>query len=188
MRNRVSSTTTRRITTYTPGERDLLLSSEPRKHTGLPYNTYEGLVYKFNRKYVVRDIQTLSPHIRQQVEPFLQLGPCPLCKGARLNSAALNCKVNGYNITQLAAIEMEELLAVVKGITEPAAVPLVLTLTERLQHLVEIGLEYLSLDRLTDTLSGGEAQRVKIVKHLMGEAHLDLPRRHRLVKEAQFQM
>jgi len=158
----------KKITEYTPEELDLLLSSEPRKHTSLPYNTYEGLVYKFNRKYVTRDIQTLSPRIRQQVEPFLQLGPCPLCKGARLNQAALNCKINGYNIAQLAALEMEELLAVVKGITEPAAAPLVRTLTERLQHLVEIGLEYLSLDRLTDTLSGGEAQRVKIVKHLNG--------------------
>jgi len=158
----------KKITGYTPEERDLLLSSEPRKHTGLPYNTYEGLVYKFNRKYVTRDIQTLSPRIRQQIEPFLQLGPCPLCKGARLNQAALNCKINSYNIAQLAAMEMEELLAVVKGITEPAAAPLVRTLTERLQHLVEIGLEYLSLDRLTDTLSGGEAQRVKIVKHLNG--------------------
>ncbi len=125
-------------------------------------------MYKFNRKYVTRDIQTLSPRIRQQIEPFLQLGPCPLCKGTRLNQAALNCKINGYNIAQLAAMEMEELLAVVKGITEPAAAPLVRTLTERLQHLVEIGLEYLSLDRLTDTLSGGEAQRVKIVKHLNG--------------------
>src|SRR5579859_4538758 len=158
----------KKITEYTPEERDLLLESPPRKHTGLPYNTYEGLVYKFNRKYVTRDIQTLSPRIRQQIEPFLQLGPCPLCKGARLNQTALGCKINGYNIAQLAAMEMEELLAVVKGITEPAAAPLVRTLTERLGHLVEIGLEYLNLDRLTDTLSGGEAQRVKIVKHLGG--------------------
>ncbi|MHB8597965.1 MAG: ATP-binding cassette domain-containing protein [Ktedonobacteraceae bacterium] len=158
----------KKITEYTPEERDLLLSSEPRKHTGLPYNTYEGLVYKFNRKYVTRDIQTLSPRIRQQIEPFLKLGPCPLCKGARLNQAALSCKVKGYTIADLAAIEVDELVEVVKGITEPAAAPIVRTLTERLQHLVEIGLEYLSLDRPTETLSGGESQRVKIVKHLGG--------------------
>lgn len=158
----------KKITEYTPEERDLLLSSEPRKHTGLPYNTYEGLVYKFNRKYVTRDIQTLSPRIRQQIEPFLKLGPCPLCKGARLNQAALSCKVKGYTIADMAALEVDELVEVVKGITEPAAAPLVRTLTERLQHLVEIGLEYLSLDRTTDTLSGGESQRVKIVKHLGG--------------------
>ncbi|MGZ6368379.1 MAG: ATP-binding cassette domain-containing protein [Ktedonobacteraceae bacterium] len=158
----------KKITEYTPEERDLLLSSEPRKHTGLPYNTFEGLVYKFNRKYVTRDIQTLSPRIRQQIEPFLQLGPCPLCKGARLNQAALRCKIKGYTIADMSAMEVDELVEVVKGITEPAAAPIVRTLIQRLQHLVEIGLEYLSLDRTTDTLSGGESQRVKIVKHLNG--------------------
>ena len=125
-------------------------------------------MYKFNRKFIARDIQTLSPRIRQQVEPFLKLGPCPLCKGARLNQAALSCKINGYNIADLSAMEVDELLEVVKGITEPTAAPIVRTLTERLQHLVDIGLEYLSLDRVTDTLSGGESQRVKIVKNLNG--------------------
>src|SRR5207253_2368891 len=135
---------------------------------GMAYNTYEGLVYKFNRKFVARDIQTLSSRIRQKVEPFLKLGPCPLCKGARLNQAALSCKVKGDTIADMAAMEVDELLEVVKGITEPAAAPIVRTLTERLQHLVEIGLEYLSLDRPTDTLSGGESQRVKMVKHLNG--------------------
>src|SRR5437667_5838630 len=157
----------KKIADYTTEELDLLLYSEPRRHTDLPYNTYEGLVYKFNRKFVARDIQTLSSRIRQKVEPFLKLGPCPLCKGARLNQAALSCKVKGYNIADMAAMEVDELLEVVKGITAPAA-PLVRTLTERLQHLVEIGLEYLSLDRPTDTLSGGESQRVKMVKHLNG--------------------
>jgi excinuclease UvrABC ATPase subunit len=158
----------KKIAEYTPEELDLLLSSEPRKHQGLAYNTYEGLVSKFNRKFVARDIQTLSSRIRQQVEPFLQLGLCPLCKGARLNQAALSCKINGYTIADLAAMEVDELVEVVKGITEPVAVPIVRTLTQRLRHLVEIGLEYLSLDRATDTLSGGESQRVKIVKHLSG--------------------
>ena len=158
----------KKIADYTAEELDLLLYSESRKHTGLPYNTYEGLVYKFNRKFVTRDIQTLSPRIRQKIEPLLKLGPCPLCKGARLNQAALSCKVEGYNIADMAAMEIDELLEVIKGITEPAAAPIVRTLTERLQHLVDIGLEYLSLDRLTDTLSGGESQRVKIVKHLNG--------------------
>jgi len=158
----------KKIADYTTEELDLLLYSEPRKYEGLPYNTYEGLVYKFNRKFVARDIQTLSSRIRQKVEPFLKLGPCPLCKGARLNLAALSCKVKGYTIADMAAMEVDELLEGVKGITEPAAAPIVRTLTERLQHLVEIGLEYLSLDRPTDTLSGGESQRVKMVKHLNG--------------------
>jgi len=158
----------KKIAEYTTEELDLLLYSEPRKYEVLAYNTYEGLVSKFNRKFVARDIQTLSSRIRQQVEPFLKLGPCPLCKGARLNQAALSCKVKGYTIADMAAMEVDELVEVVKGITEPAAAPLVRTVTERLHHLVEIGLEYLSLDRPTDTLSGGESQRVKMVKHLNG--------------------
>jgi excinuclease ABC A subunit len=158
----------KKIVDYTPEELDLLLHSESRKHTGLAYNTYEGLMYKFNRKFVARDIQTLSARVRQKVEPFLKLGPCPLCKGARLNQAALSCKVKGYTIADMAAMEVDELLEVVKGITEPEAAPIVRTLTERLQRLVGIGLEYLSLDRATDTLSGGESQRVKMVKHLNG--------------------
>jgi excinuclease ABC A subunit len=158
----------KKIVEYTPEELDLLLYSEPRKHTGLPYNTYEGLVYKFNRKFVARDIQTLSSRIRQQVEPFLKLGPCPLCKGARLNQAALSCRINGYNIADLSAMEVDELLEVVKDLKDPATAPIVRTLTEWLQHLVDIGLEYLSLDRVTDTLSGGESQRVKMVKNLNG--------------------
>ena len=69
----------KKIVDYTAEELDLLLYSEPRKHTGLAYNTYEGLMYKFNRKFVARDIQTLSPRIRQKVDPFLKLGPCTLC-------------------------------------------------------------------------------------------------------------
>src|SRR5579859_2165387 len=158
----------KKIAGYTPEELDLLLYSEPRKHTGLPYNTYEGLVYKFNRKFVARDIQTLSSRIRQQVEPFLQLGPCPLCKGARLNQAALSCKIIGRNIAELSAMEVDDLIEVMREIEEPAVAPVVRTLIERLQHLVDIGLEYLSLDRATDTLSGGESQRVKIVKNLNG--------------------
>src|SRR6266699_3828190 len=97
-----------------------------------------------------------------------KLGPCPLCKGARLNQAALSSRINGYNIADLSAMEVDELLEVVKDLKDPAAAPIVRTLTERLQHLVDIGLEYLSLDRVTDTLSGGESQRVKIVKNLNG--------------------
>jgi excinuclease UvrABC ATPase subunit len=161
----------KKLADYTSGEWDLLINSEPRKFKqdiGSPGNVYEGLVVKFNRRFINRDIQTLSERTRRQVEPFLKLGPCPLCKGARLNQAALSCKVKGYNIADMAAMEVDELLEVVKGITEPAAAPIVRTLTERLQHLVEIGLEYLSLDRPTDTLSGGESQRVKMVKHLNG--------------------
>jgi excinuclease UvrABC ATPase subunit len=92
--------------------------------------------------------------------------PCPLCRGARLSQAALSCKIDGRNIAELAAMEVEALIPVLEEIRDPVAAPMVHTLVERLQHLVDIGLGYLSLDRETDTLSGGESQRVKIVKHL----------------------
>ncbi|GHO51071.1 ATP-binding cassette domain-containing protein [Ktedonospora formicarum] len=158
----------KKVADYTTEELDLLLYSEPRNHKGLAYNTYEGLVYKFNRKFVARDIQTLSPRIRQKVEPALKPGLCPLCKGGRLNQVALNSKINGYNIAEMSAMEVDDLLEVVKAFDDSAAAPILRTLTERLQHLVDIGLEYLSLDRPTNTLSGGESQRVKMVKHLNG--------------------
>ncbi|QBD81724.1 excinuclease ABC subunit UvrA [Ktedonosporobacter rubrisoli] len=163
----------KKLADYTAEEMDLLLNSGPRKYKLAVGNkemnaSYEGLLYRFNRKYIARDIQTLSERTRQKVEPFLKLGPCPLCKGARLNQAALSCKINGYNIADLSAMEVDELVEVIKEIEDPAAAPMIRTLTERLQHLIEIGLEYLSLDRATDTLSGGESQRVKMVKHLNG--------------------
>ncbi|GHO42278.1 ATP-binding cassette domain-containing protein [Ktedonospora formicarum] len=163
----------KKLADYTAEELDLLLNSEPRKYKLAIGNqemnaTYEGLVYKFNRKFITRDIQTLSERTRRQVEPILKLGPCPLCKGGRLNQMALNCKINGYNIAELSAMEVDELLEVVQTLEDRAAAPILRTLTERLQHLIDIGLEYLSLDRPTDTLSGGESQRVKMVKHLNG--------------------
>ena len=163
----------KKLSDYTPEERDLLLYSEPRKYKlavgSKEMNaTYEGLISRFKRKYIARDIQTLSERTRQKVEPFLKMGPCPLCKGARLNQAALSSKINGYNIAELSAMEIDELIEVIQAINEPTVAPLVRTVTERLQHLIDIGLEYLSLDRATDSLSGGESQRVKMVKHLNG--------------------
>ena len=96
----------------------------------------------------------------------MTMGPCSMCKGARLSPEILKCEINGYNIADLTSMEIPELIEVVKKIKKPAAESMVKALLERLQHLVDIGLEYLSLNRETDTLSGGESQRVKIVKHL----------------------
>jgi excinuclease UvrABC ATPase subunit len=163
----------KKLSDYTPEEMDLMLYSEPRKYKLAIGNkemnaTYEGLISRFKRKYIARDIQTLSERTRQKVEQFLKMGPCPLCKGARLNQVALGCKINGYNIAELSAMEIDELIVVIQAIDEPTVTPLVRTVTERLQHLIDIGLEYLSLDRATDSLSGGESQRVKMVKHLNG--------------------
>ena len=96
----------------------------------------------------------------------MTMGPCSECNGARLNQTILKCKINGYNIADLTSMEIPELIEAVKTIKVPAAEPMVKALLERLGDLVDIGLEYLSLNRETDTLSGGESQRVKIVKHL----------------------
>lgn len=161
----------KKLSDYSDEEMDLLLYGKDLKYklaigSGAMNASYYGIIERFNRSYIKRDIKTLSERIQKLVAPYLTMQPCPLCKGARLSQAALSCKINGYNIAELSAMEVGELIGVLKQIDDPVAAPMVATLTERLQHLVDIGLEYLSLDRETDTLSGGESQRVKIVKHL----------------------
>jgi len=161
----------KKLSKYSEKEMDLLLHSKPfkvkSKVAGKDINfTFEGIIDKFSSKYIKRDLKTMSERTQKAVAPYITLGPCALCKGARLNQAALSCKINGRNIANLAALEVGELINVIQAIKDPVAAPMVATLTERLQHLIDIGLEYLSLDRETDTLSGGESQRVKIVKHL----------------------
>ncbi len=161
----------KKLSDYSEEEMNLLLYSEPYKVktsiAGKPFNlTFDGIIEKFTRKYITRDLKTLSERTQRVVEPYLTTGRCTLCGGSRLSQAALSCKINGYNIAELAAMEAVELIEVIRAIETPEAAPLVATLIERLQHLIDIGLEYLSLDRPTDTLSGGESQRVKIVKHL----------------------
>ncbi|MBV6401678.1 MAG: UvrABC system protein A [Anaerolineales bacterium] len=161
----------KKLSKYTKKEIDDLLHSEPikikTKVGAKDFNmTYEGIVTRFTNKYIKRDLKTMSARTQKQVEPFMTMGPCHLCNGARLSQAALKSKINGYNIADLTAMEIPELIKVVKTFKEPAAQSIVIGLVERLEHLVDIGLEYLSLSRETDTLSGGESQRVKVVKHL----------------------
>jgi excinuclease UvrABC ATPase subunit len=163
----------KKLADYSDSEMEQLLYGKPQKFEvklgGKSINiTFEGIVEKFSRKYIKRDIKTLSERTQKMVAPFMTFGPCSLCRGARLSQAALSCKINGRNIADLSAMEVDELIDVVKDITDPVAAPVIRTLTERLQHLIDIGLGYLSLDRETDTLSGGESQRVKMVKHLSG--------------------
>ncbi|MBN9389240.1 MAG: excinuclease ABC subunit UvrA [Chloroflexi bacterium] len=163
----------KKLADFTDAELDLLLNGDGIKYKlavgGKDMNaTYEGMAVKFRRKFITRDIKTVGDRVRAQVEPFLKMGPCPLCKGGRLNQAALNCRISGYNIDDLSKMEVGELVGVLQTLDNPAAGPVIKTLVERLQHLVEIGLEYLSLSRETDSLSGGESQRVKMVKHLNG--------------------
>lgn len=168
----------KKLSDYTPKEMDLLLNSKSYKvkmqFGGKPVNlTFEGIVEKFSRKYITGDVKAMSERTQKSVEPFMTVGPCSLCKGTRLSQKTLSCEINGRNIAELAALEADELIEVVREITDPVAAPMVENLTERLQHMIDIGLEYINLNRETDTLSGGESQRIKMVKHL-GSSLVDM--------------
>ncbi len=159
------------LTDYTKEEMDLLLYGKDRKYKlrigdKMMNASYLGVIEKLERSYVRRDIKTLSERTRKTVEPFIREGVCPLCRGARLSQAALGSKIDGYNIADLAAMEVGDLIPILRLMTDPVVEPIVRTLIERLGAMVDIGLDYLSLDRETDTLSGGESQRIKMVKHL----------------------
>src|SRR5260370_14283173 len=142
---------------------NLLLHSKPYKvkmQIAKPVNlTFEGIVDKFSRKYITGDLKTYSERTQKSVEPYMTVGPCSLCKGTRLSQATLSCKINGRNIAELAAMEVDELIEVVRAIKDPVAAPMVESLIERLQHMIDIGLEYISLSRETNTLSADEPQR-----------------------------
>lgn len=161
----------KKLADYSDEEMERLLYSPPFKvktdFGGNSINiTVEGIVDKFTRKYILKDLSTYGERTQKKVAPYLTEGPCRLCKGARLSQAALNCQIDGYNIADLSSMEISQLIEVIQTINSLVNAPMIATLTERLQHLIDIGLEYLTLDRPTDTLSGGESQRVKIVKQL----------------------
>ncbi|MFC4801740.1 ATP-binding cassette domain-containing protein [Neobacillus sp. GCM10023253] len=163
----------KKLSDYSEEELEQLLYSKARK---VPTNfggktvniTVEGVIEKFTNKYIKKDLKAYSDRTQQTVAPYISEGPCPSCHGARLSQAALNCRINGLNIAEMSSMEVGQLIRVIREIDNPAAAPVVKSLTERLKHLVDIGLDYLTLDRETDTLSGGESQRVKMVKHLSG--------------------
>ena len=129
---------------------------------------YEGLVDKFKRLYIKKDLGAMAERNREVYLRYVRSQACPLCKGARLVQAALAAEVDGYNIADCAAMEVERAVAVLSGTsTDPvAAAPVVAALIDRVRDLVAIGLGYLTLDRETSTLSGGESQRIKMVRHL----------------------
>ncbi|MBV9269129.1 MAG: excinuclease ABC subunit UvrA [Acidobacteriaceae bacterium] len=127
---------------------------------------YDGLVPKFKRLYVSKEAGQLPAHLREAFEKIVTQGPCSTCGGTRLSQAALLCRVNGKNIAECATMQVSELAEFIHSLQASNVAPLVARLAERLDHLVEIGLGYLSVNRETATLSGGESQRVKIVRHL----------------------
>lgn len=159
----------KKLKDFTPEELNKLFHMEPIKVKFNGINlTLEGIVDKFERKYIKNDIKTMSERTQKVIGQFMTMGPCDMCHGARLNQKALACKIEGHNIAELSSMQVDKLIAVIDKLDKSENHSLIASLHERLSNLVEIGLGYLSLDRPTDTLSGGESQRVKMVKHLNG--------------------
>ncbi|WP_017534894.1 ATP-binding cassette domain-containing protein [Nocardiopsis alba] len=128
--------------------------------------SYEGLIPKLKRTYLTKEREKMQPAIRAFVDRAVRFSVCPECEGTRLNEAARGVKVAGRTITECASMQIDDLAAFVRTIDDPGVKPLVDNLGDTLDSLVEVGLGYLSLDRESGTLSGGEAQRVKMVRHL----------------------
>ncbi|SCG48381.1 ATP-binding cassette domain-containing protein [Micromonospora zamorensis] len=128
--------------------------------------TYEGLAVKVKRLLLTKDRESMQPHIRAFVDRAVTFTTCGDCAGTRLNAAALSSRIAGRNIADCSAMQISDLATFVRGIDDPGVAPLIANLRDLLESLVEIGLGYLSLDRESATLSGGEAQRVKMVRHL----------------------
>ena len=128
--------------------------------------TYEGLIPRIQKSFLSKDVGALQPHIRAFVERAVTFTSCPDCGGTRLSAAARSSKIQGVNIADACAMQISDLADWVRGRDEPSVAPLVKTLAETVDSFVAIGLGYLSLDRPAGTLSGGEAQRVKMIRHL----------------------
>ncbi|GAA1465431.1 excinuclease ABC subunit UvrA [Nocardiopsis exhalans] len=157
----------KKLRDYTDQEwQDFLHKPITKVKVGTSNLTYEGLVPKIKRTYLAKDREKMQSAIRAFVDRAVVFSACPECAGTRLNAAAREVKVNGRTITECASMQISDLAAFVREIDEAAVKPLVDTLGHTLDSLVEVGLGYLSLDRESGTLSGGEAQRVKMVRHL----------------------
>ncbi|MCU1623019.1 MAG: uvrA2 [Frankiales bacterium] len=155
------------IRAYTKREQQDLLHKEPTKIKVDGINlTYEGLIPRIQKSMLSKDVDALQPHIRAFVERAVTFTTCPDCAGTRLAEHARSSKINGINIADVCAMQISDLARWVGGLAEPSVAPLVATLRHTLESFVEIGLGYLSLDRPSGTLSGGEAQRVKMVRQL----------------------
>src|SRR2546425_2510551 len=155
------------IRTYTKTELHDLLHKEPTKIKVDNINlTYEGLIPRIQKSILSKDVDSLQPHVRAFVERAVTFTACPKCGGTRLSEAARSSKINGINIADACAMQISDLAEWVRGVDEPSVAPLLASLQQTLDSFVEIGLGYLSLDRPSGTLSGGEAQRVKMIRHL----------------------
>jgi excinuclease ABC A subunit len=159
---------------YTDAEFALLTRGDPARAIkykwitpdGIVNITFEGLYDRFDRLYLNRDPSSLSVKTRELVEEYVTEAMCPDCAGARLNPVVLAAKINGLSIADYCAMELGELIGVLGQIGDPVGKPVAEAAGAAVQRIVDIGLSYLSLDRETPTLSGGEGQRLKMVRHL----------------------
>ena len=144
-----------------------LLYKEPTKIKVEGINlTYEGLIPKIEKSMLSKDVDAMQPHIRAFVEKAVVFTTCPDCDGTRLSEAARSSKIDGVNIADVSAMQISDLAEWVRGLDQPSLAPLLEALQETVDSFVEIGLGYLSLNRSSGTLSGGEAQRTKMIRHL----------------------
>ncbi|WP_328427751.1 excinuclease ABC subunit UvrA [Streptomyces sp. NBC_00443] len=155
------------IRKYTKKERHDFLYREPTKVKINGVNlTYEGLIPKLQKTFLSKDRESMQPHIRAFVDRAVTFARCPDCDGTRLSELARSSKIDKINIADACTMEIRDLAEWARGLKEPSVAPLLAKLRHTLDSFVEIGLGYLSLDRASGTLSGGEAQRTKMIRHL----------------------
>jgi excinuclease UvrABC ATPase subunit len=155
------------IEKFTKAELHDLLHKEPTKIKVDGINlTYAGLIPSIQKSFLAKDREAMQPHIRAFVDRAITFTACPECDGTRLSEAARSSKIKKKNIADLCAMQISDLAEWVGGVEEPSVAPLLAALRHTLDSFVEIGLGYLSLDRPSGTLSGGEAQRTKMIRHL----------------------
>jgi excinuclease UvrABC ATPase subunit len=155
------------IRKYTKKELHDFLHKEPTKvRSTRSTSPHEGLIPRIQKSFLSKDVDAMQPHIRAFVERAVTFTTCPECGGTRLNEAARSSKIKKINIADACAMQINDLAEWVRGLNEPSVAPLLAALRPTLDSFVEIGLGYLSLDRPSGTLSGGEAQRTKMIGHL----------------------
>ena len=155
------------IREFTKTERHDFLYREPTRMKIAGINmTYEGLIPRVEKSILSKDKEAMQPHVRAFVDRAVAFTACPECGGTRLSEAARSSRINGINIAEACAMQISDLAEWVRGLDEPLVTPLLITLNETLDSFAEIGLGYLSLDRPTGTLSGGEGQRTKMIRQL----------------------
>ncbi|MBE7004061.1 MAG: excinuclease ABC subunit UvrA [Ruminococcaceae bacterium] len=151
----------------TVGPDEPLIMNFMRHKTGqISQLPYEGVIPRFNRIYVNRDTAALSKAVREEAASFMRRTPCPACGGSGLNPKAIASRINGYNIVDFCDAQVSDLLPLLEKIGDPMGSSIAAQIAVCLRRMIDVGLGYLSLSRRTDTLSGGEAQRLKMVRHL----------------------